>query len=137
MCKKKKEYGYYLVYYLASRDGSIFLCSIVFNILWHTNNDTNILFKFIERWISQERYFHIWSIVEDTWWKPSNQGYKNESWIIHGIQLVFSFFYKIPSSVSVTRTHVLTEETWDENHIVLLLKYHMKGQTRSQHLVEL
>ena len=42
----------------------------------------------------------------------------------------FSPLYKTTAGVSVTRTNVLTAEACDEAHIVLKLKYHMKGQTR-------
>ena len=72
-------------------------------------------FQFIERCISKDRYFHTWIIIEDTWWKTLSWGYKNESWIFHGLQPIFYLFYKIPHSVSIAGTHVFIAETCNKN----------------------
>ena len=45
-------------------------------------------FWLIEKWIPQDRYLQIWIIIEDTWWKTSNWGYNNESWILRGLKLI-------------------------------------------------
>ena len=79
----------------------------------------------------------MWIIIEDTWWKPLSWGYKNKLWIFHVLELTFSLFYKTPASGGVTRTRVLTAETYNGDHIFLWLKYHFKGQTRLQHLVKI
>ena len=47
----------------------------------------------------------------------------------------FYSLYKTSPSGSLTITNVFTAYTWYENHVLLLLKYHIKFQTRSQHLV--
>ena len=52
-------------------------------------------------------------------------------------KLFFISFYKTPSSVSATRTHVFTVETRNEDHILLKLEDHMKGLTISQNLVKI
>ena len=60
-------------------------------------------------------------------------------WILRtsGTTTLSLFVLFAPSSGSVTRTHIFSSETCDENNILLQLKYHLNVQTRSKRLVKI
>ena len=63
---------------------------------------------------------------------------KLQKWILNTSWKKTLFrLYKTPVSGIVTIIRVFTSEICDENHAFIWLKYHMKGQTRSQHLLNM